>query len=114
MKTSSFFTALRSNSTLPLVFRSGADVVAPGYHLTEVKRVGYETMDCGATTHRWAENQFEVWVPARAADDVSKKQYSQYIQLMSFAGMLVARSVLTDILQMLWFDNNVKTGALIY
>lgn len=64
MKTSSFLHALRSHAALPLVFRAGAEVVSPGYHLTEVKRVGYETMDCGGMMHRWSETQFEIWVPA--------------------------------------------------
>jgi hypothetical protein len=66
MKTNSFLTALRSHASLPLVFRAGREIVSLGYHLTEVKRVSYETMDCGAMTHRWAESQFEVWVPALA------------------------------------------------
>jgi len=66
MNTSSFLTALRANSNLPLVFRAGRETVNPGYHLTEVKRVSYETMDCGAMTHRWSESQFEIWVPALA------------------------------------------------
>ena len=63
MKTSSFLTTLRTHGALPLVFRAGYETVAPGYHLTEVKRVAYETMDCGSATHRWSETQFEVWVP---------------------------------------------------
>ncbi|MDP3166646.1 MAG: DUF6428 family protein, partial [Hydrogenophaga sp.] len=66
MKTSSFLTALRAQTGMPLVFRADRETVAPGYHLTEVKRVAYETMDCGAMTHRWAETQFELWVPAGA------------------------------------------------
>lgn len=64
MKTSTFLSALQSHSALPLVFRHGReDLVSPGYHLTEVKRVAYETMDCGAMTHQWAETHFELWVP---------------------------------------------------
>jgi hypothetical protein len=66
MKTSSFLTLLRQNADLPLVFRAQGDIVSPGYHLTEVKRVIYETMDCGAMTHNWAESQFEIWVPPLA------------------------------------------------
>lgn len=66
MKTSEFLTILRSHSRLPLVFRAGLKTVSPGYHLTEVKRVSYETMDCGAMTHRWSETQFELWVPPTA------------------------------------------------
>jgi hypothetical protein len=64
MKTSSFLTALRTHGTLPLIFRADSEIASPGYHLTEVKRVAYETMDCGAVTHRWNESQFEIWVPA--------------------------------------------------
>ena len=63
MTTASFLAALRAHSGLPLVFRSAADSISSHYHLTEVKRVAYETMDCGAQTHRWAETHFELWVP---------------------------------------------------
>lgn len=72
MNTSSFLAALRANPDLPLVFRAGREIVHPGYHLTEVKRVSYETMDCGAMTHRWAESQFEIWVPALAHLEVGR------------------------------------------
>ena len=64
MNTSAFLHALRSHADLPVVFQSGREIVPPGYHLTEVKRVSYETMDCGALTHRWFESQFELWTPA--------------------------------------------------
>ena len=64
MQTSTFLAELRTHAGLPLVFQRGDKTVSPSYHLTEVKRVSYETMDCGAITHRWAESQFEVWVPA--------------------------------------------------
>lgn len=63
MNTTSFLNALRSRAALGLVFRSGGRLIAPGYHLTEVKRVAYDTMDCGGVSHRWAETQFEIWVP---------------------------------------------------
>jgi hypothetical protein len=68
MKTSTFLSTLRTNSSLPLVFGSLESSVAPGYHLTEVKDVAYRTMDCGAMTHRWVETQFEVWVPSSAQE----------------------------------------------
>lgn len=63
MKTATFLQALRVHHALPVVFRHGGDTVPAGWHLTEAKRVIYETMDCGALTHRWAETQFEIWVP---------------------------------------------------
>jgi hypothetical protein len=63
MKTSSLLAALRIHADLQLVFHAGREIASSGYHLTEVKRVSYETMDCGAMTHRWQENQFEISVP---------------------------------------------------
>ncbi len=63
MTTSTFLTALRAHADLPLSFRSGQSTLAPGYHLTEIKRVSSETMDCGGALHQLAENQFELWVP---------------------------------------------------
>lgn len=76
MNTSSFLAALRAHASLPLVFRAGGDVVSPGYHLTEVKRVSYETMDCGATAHRWSESQFEIWAPARETQEPGRGHMS--------------------------------------
>lgn len=63
MKTSTFLSSLRSHAALPVVFRAGSAAISSHYHLTEVKRVAYETMDCGAQTHRWSETQFELWAP---------------------------------------------------
>lgn len=62
MKTSEFLSTLRTHSDRPLFFSLGrARHVPAGYHLTEVKRVAFETMDCGAMTHRWRETHFELW-----------------------------------------------------
>lgn len=66
MNTSSFLASLRAHPGLPLVFRAGGRIIPAGYHLTEVKRVTYQTMDCGALRHDWSENQFELWAPAPA------------------------------------------------
>ncbi|HEY5550395.1 MAG TPA: DUF6428 family protein [Opitutaceae bacterium] len=63
MKTSEFLDALRARPELPLALSTDTGTMPSGYHLTEVKRVAYETMDCGAVSHRWTETQFEVWVP---------------------------------------------------
>jgi hypothetical protein len=63
MKTSKFLQTLRAHRALPVVLRRGGDSVPAGWHMTEAKRVSYETMDCGAMTHRWDETQFEIWVP---------------------------------------------------
>lgn len=85
MKTTSFLTALRAHGNLPLVFRTGAEIVPSGYHLTEVKRVAYETMDCGAQRHRWVETQFEVWTPAASTGSDSGRGHmpaAKFLQIV--------------------------------
>lgn len=62
MKTSAFLDLLHANRGRPLFFSLGRGRHVPaGYHLTEVKRVAFETMDCGAMTHAWKESHFELW-----------------------------------------------------
>lgn len=82
MNTSSFLTALRTHSGLPLAFRAGSETVSPGYHLTEVKRVAYETMDCGAMMHRWSESQFELWVPAVAEPGRDHMEAAKFLRII--------------------------------
>lgn len=64
MKTSELLNALRARPNLPLAFSTAAGRVSAGFHLTEVKRVTHETVDCGAVGHHWTENQFELWTPS--------------------------------------------------
>ncbi len=62
MKTGEFLSTLRAHSDRPLFLSLGRGRhVSAGYHLTEVKRVAFETMDCGAMAHSWRETHFELW-----------------------------------------------------
>src|SRR3954470_16464526 len=65
MNTSRLRSTLRSHADLPLVLAAGTHTIPPGYHLTEVKRVAYDTMDCGSAIHHWTETQFEISSPGR-------------------------------------------------
>ena len=82
MQTSTFLAELRTHAGLPLVFQRGDQTVSPSYHLTEVKRVSYETMDCGAITHRWAESQFEVWAPATPEAGRTHMAAGKFLQIV--------------------------------
>lgn len=64
MNVASFLAAPRAHAGRPLVFATAPDVFVPrGYHLTEVKRVAYSSMDCGGAQHAWTETHFELWAP---------------------------------------------------
>ena len=64
-RTEDFLAAVRATGPdRRLVFLlDGTPLVAPGYHVTEVKAVSYETMDCGGLAARWQETVIQIWNP---------------------------------------------------
>jgi Family of unknown function (DUF6428) len=55
-----------------LVFQlDEAPLVAAGYHVTEVKEVTYNTMDCGGIADKWKETVIQLWNP----DDEPEREY---------------------------------------
>ncbi|BDP44593.1 hypothetical protein DAETH_45620 (plasmid) [Deinococcus aetherius] len=59
--TSALFDALRAQPQLPLEFHlHGELLVSPGYHVTEVKAVTIEAMDCGGRADAWRETVIQL------------------------------------------------------
>lgn len=59
--TSVLLDALRVQSQLPLEFHLHGEVlVGPGYHVTEVKAVTIEAMDCGGRADTWRETVIQL------------------------------------------------------
>jgi hypothetical protein len=70
MKTNEFIAELRRAPENQLVFVDGnGHAVHAGYHLTELKAVSLDTVDCGGQTNRWQETIVQLWVPANADND---------------------------------------------
>jgi Family of unknown function (DUF6428) len=70
MKTKDLITAIRRSAGKRLLFTNGnGDTIHPGYHLTEIKAVTYDTVDCGGQKNRWNETILQLWVPAAADED---------------------------------------------
>jgi hypothetical protein len=63
--TRAFLNILRAaKSDQQLVFQlDEAPLVAAGYHVTEVKAVTYNTMDCGGVADKWKETVIQLWNP---------------------------------------------------
>jgi hypothetical protein len=73
MKTRDFIDTLRRAGDKPLLFESAeGDVIHSGYHLTEIKAVSYDTVDCGGQKNRWNETILQLWVPENADSDYMK------------------------------------------
>ncbi len=64
MKTQEFLNTLALHQDRPLVFEyASGQQVAPGYHVTEVMNVCYESMDCGGQSNFWRETVVQLMGP---------------------------------------------------
>ena len=64
MNTQEFVSRLESLANWPLVFDYGDGQIKPGYHVTEVMNVTYETMDCGGQANFWRETIIQLMGPS--------------------------------------------------
>ena len=62
MKTQEFLELLKENQNKSLVFdyNNGA-LVGANYHITEVKNITIDAVDCGARTDFWKETIIQLW-----------------------------------------------------
>lgn len=62
MTTNEFLNVLESNPELPLLFEYKAGAFARmDYHITEIKNVNFDTVDCGGVHNEWKEIQVQLW-----------------------------------------------------
>lgn len=60
-QTAAFLDAIRAVSPRPLEFRLYGETLVPaGYHVTEVKAVSIESMDCGGKANTWRETVIQL------------------------------------------------------
>ncbi|WP_194776680.1 DUF6428 family protein [Pararhodonellum marinum] len=62
MKTSAFTQILQDNSEKALFFEyQTGQFVRTDYHITEIKNVSYDTVDCGGIRNQWTEVHVQLW-----------------------------------------------------
>ncbi|MFD0796179.1 DUF6428 family protein [Maribacter chungangensis] len=62
MKTHEFLALIRQNPNKELLFRYAPEkTVGANYHITEVKNVTIDTVDCGGGTNFWKETIVQLW-----------------------------------------------------
>ncbi|NNE75880.1 MAG: hypothetical protein HKN31_02275 [Pricia sp.] len=62
MKTNEFLELLNENRSKNLLFEyENGQFVSPGYHITEVKNITIDSVDCGADTNFWKETIIQLW-----------------------------------------------------
>ena len=55
--------------------------VQGGYHITEIKNVVHETIDCGNSLHRWKEVVLQVWVPEQVNASATYMTTTQFMKI---------------------------------
>lgn len=63
MLTSEFMNSLKSNQEKAVLFHIDEHLVPATYHVSEIKKLHIESMDCGGKSHKWNENVFHIFIP---------------------------------------------------
>ena len=83
MKTDEFLLLLEENQNKSLYFEYRAgQFVAPNYHITEVKNITIDSVDCGAGTNFWKETIIQLWESAQ------EKETREYMSAEKALGIL--------------------------
>ena len=62
MKTKEFLEVLNAYKDLPVYFEyQPGSFVRTDYHLTEIKNVDFDTVDCGGVQNKWQEVHVQLW-----------------------------------------------------
>ena len=73
MKVSEFIEILEQQDNKELLFSYSQDkLVGANYHLTEIKNVQFDTIDCGGKTNFWEETHFQLW---ESPTELGKRDY---------------------------------------
>jgi|TARA_R110002110_G_scaffold239011_33_gene454876 hypothetical protein len=73
MKTQEFLQILESNTNTSLLFEyTSGQLVGANYHITEVKHVSVDSVDCGGQTDAWNETIIQLW---ESPSELGKTEY---------------------------------------
>ncbi|MGB0895841.1 MAG: DUF6428 family protein [Flavobacteriaceae bacterium] len=81
MKTNEFLSLLNTHKEKALLFEYAPNLlVGANYHITEVKHVTVESVDCGAQTDSWKETIVQLW---ESPDELGKTEYMTVYKALS-------------------------------
>lgn len=83
MKTKEFFSLLETHKDKSLLFEYSKNaLVGANYHITEVKHVKIDSVDCGSGTDSWNETIVQLW------ESPSEKNKLEYMSTYKALGIL--------------------------
>ncbi len=99
MKIKDLISVLKQNRNKALLFEYAENKVAgTNYHLTEVKNVAFETVDCGGNTNDWKETHFQLW---ESPKEIGKEDYMTVDKVIDILERV-------DSIRPLWLETEVK------
>ncbi|MHA0036745.1 arsenic resistance N-acetyltransferase ArsN2 [Deinococcus sp. PESE-13] len=110
--TASFLQTVRDAPELPLEFRlNGQPLVPAGYHVTEVKAVTIESMDCGGKANAWKETVVQLM---DGTPDEAREGFMTTRKFLSIYDRVAARIPVHGDAEIRFEYGNVTTPALQY
>jgi hypothetical protein len=98
MKTSEFLKVLENNLEKELIFEyANEHLVGTNYHLTEVKNVFFDTVDCGGKPNEWHETHLQLW---ESPQEIGKPNYlktDKFLSILQKVNSIKALLLDTDI-----------------
>ncbi len=99
MKTKEFINKLNENKNKALLFEFAKDKYAgTNYHLTEIKNVHFNSVDCGGNTNNWKETHLQLW---ESPSEIGKKEYLTVDKVLSIIEKV-------DSINPLWQETDLK------
>lgn len=81
MKTKEFLSLLEAHKDKALLFEYAPNLlVGANYHITEVKHLTIESVDCGAQTDAWKETIIQLW---ESPDEIGKTEYMSVFKALA-------------------------------
>ncbi len=81
MNTSEFLSLLKQHQEKSLLFEYANDkYVGANYHITEVKNITIDTVDCGSGTNYWKETVVQLW---ESPKEKGKKEFMSVYKALS-------------------------------
>jgi hypothetical protein len=99
MKLNKFIHLLKAHKSLELIFEyANNKFTKPSYHLTEVKNINYQSVDCGGKSNQWKETHIQLW------ESPKEKNKKEFLTVNKF--MKILKRV--DSINQLWLETEVK------
>lgn len=99
MNVKKIISILKENKNKALLFEYAENKIAgTNYHLTEIKNVTFETVDCGGNTNDWKETHFQLW---ESPKEIGKEDYMT-------VGKVIDIIERVDSIRPLWLETEVK------